>query len=969
MPTRKPVNFWNVPLSRAIRRRLASIDESRRRSPSQKMALADKLLLNSHDPVRGLYVPLSSHVFLPAKLTENFADLPQRITADVGTPLCFFGNPLLIPEGHGQPGFDIERALKPIQRATNAGFLVVTLEHDCQTRDQFEKIMGWTAPSGRLKQVDAELRKYKEYYGHSAVLSGNKSIHFHFVFDTRHLAKAPYDASYEERQAHRDEQSAIMHNVHQLYWDRTNEVMNEIPHPPLAPDLSSRAYTQFRRMPWGIRKLEKYSQVLDLPAGIPVSQLVLLENIRSSRSSKGSDSFLVAPDYSPRLYPHRYRYKANPEGQNIASMGDGGAMLQELAVLCQLEWGGEFPKPVSMERVNAEWIIRFRNHAGDQTPSTVARGNYSTLLLCGGNAPSGQFRLPGNLTAQELGNHLARRFGVVLPVIKAAASVANSSVQTTLQKLSSLAGLPFMRWYEARAKSSFPVFCTRPVAEMRDIYRDKLATACAGVRAFGSDHIILSAEGIGKTYALFGLMAEEALDTALGHNDEKRRFYCFACKSIDQATAKAAEYENQHRRAVVVKSFWRHYREVCAKLHQPALETQDFEEDTNIHFVMDQIKRQQSDVFVELERLRRSLWTNQAGEHLFNGVTMLFTSHATVQTWNETHLTRIWHHPDFDPMNENQDIDALREQFAIEKVVFDELEPGDFVHLLSPKIFRHLSSVRPGWREIPREAKRKIYKRNIERQIIPESMGFEEYNNLRYLNPASLQEVKVDFDYAPFGRENSPHSIYREWHGKSFYLGCKAWPFSSINWTFLTTERWVTEIVSAVYRKQQRKPLIRLELDNLPGVFPVHVPVSVNASARAEDVQKLTQEILNSGANAAVIADGLGSLKGDRAKSFQGMKGHNGFSQKDVYSILTFLAPEAYARLNVMGQWIGQRDPIAQHYLAQISQAVGRNTAFRQKSDTKTVIVASGGLLRLIRYDLERLNGRIVLHPSPERFW
>lgn len=217
--------------------------------------------------------------------------------------------------------------------------------------------------------------------------------------------------------------------------------------------------------------------------------------------------------------------------------------------------------------------------------------------------------------------------------------------------------------------------------------------------------------------------------------------------------------------------------------------------------------------------------------------------------------------------------------------------------------------------------------------------------------------------------ENSVQSIYRQWHGKSFYVGSKAWPFSSINWTFLTTERWVTEIVSAVYRKRQKKPLIWLDLDDLPGVFPVHVPVSINSSARAKDVQELTRAILNRNANAAVIADGLGELKGERAKSYLGMKGHNGFSKKDVYSIVTFLAPEVYARLNVMGQWIGQSDPVAQHYMAQISQAVGRNTAFRQKAGTKAVIIASGGLLRLIRSDLERLNCRVVLHPSPERFW
>ena len=399
------------------------------------------------------------------------------------------------------------------------------------------------------------------------------------------------------------------------------------------------------------------------------------------------------------------------------------------------------------------------------------------------------------------------------------------------------------------------------------------------------------------------------------------------------------------------------------------IEKQDFDEDTNIIHVLDLIKVKQPDVFIELERKRRSLWTNQAGEQLFNGVTMLFTSHATVKTWNETHLTRIWHHPDFDPTNANQDIDALRTEFAIEKVVFDELEPDDFVYLLTPKIFRHLSSVRPGWRDLPRSVKRDIYRKQIERAIIPSSMEFEEYSNLRYLDPASLQEVKVDFDYAPFGRENSAQSIYREWHGKSFYLGCKAWPFSSINWTFLTTERWVTEIVSAVYRKQQKKALDTTRARRLAGRISCACPGQHQPFCQGANVQELTQDNIEQQCECRSYCGWPWWLKGDRAKSYLGMKGHNGFSQKDVYSIVTFLAPEVYARLNVMGQWIGQRDPIAQHYMAQISQAVGRNTAFRQKADTKTVIVASGGLLRLIRSDLERLNCRVVLQPSPERFW
>src|SRR4051794_38903670 len=103
------VNFWQLPLSKTVQRKLGSIDRSRKSSRNQKMALVDKLLASSHDPARGLYVPLSSHVFLPAKLTDSFIDLPQKITADVGSPLCFFGNPLLLPNGYGRLGFEVEQ--------------------------------------------------------------------------------------------------------------------------------------------------------------------------------------------------------------------------------------------------------------------------------------------------------------------------------------------------------------------------------------------------------------------------------------------------------------------------------------------------------------------------------------------------------------------------------------------------------------------------------------------------------------------------------------------------------------------------------------------------------------------------------------------------------------------------------------------------------------------------------------------
>jgi hypothetical protein len=184
----------------------------------------------------------------------------------------------------------------------------------------------------------------------------------------------------------------------------------------------------------------------------------------------------------------------------------------------------------------------------------------------------------------------------------------------------------------------------------------------------------------------------------------------------------------------------------------------------------------------------------------------------------------------------------------------------------------------------------------------------------------------------------------------------------------LTTETFTAETIAAVYKKATC-PLFKLELDQLPPLYPIHVPVVKDKRAKAQRVRELTREILDSSNTAVVIADGLGKLKGERAMTFQGMKGHNGLADKDVFIIVTFLAPEMYAELTVLGQWTGQQDTVAKYYCAQISQAIGRNTGFRQKAGTKTVVVISGDLLRQIRPQLEKLDPRFVLQATPERMW
>ena len=99
------------------------------------------------------------------------------------------------------------------------------------------------------------------------------------------------------------------------------------------------------------------------------------------------------------------------------------------------------------------------------------------------------------------------------------------------------------------------------------------------------------------------------------------------------------------------------------------------------------------------------------------------------------------------------------------------------------------------------------------------------------------------------------------------------------------------------------------------------------------------------------------------------MKGSNVLADNDIYVIVTPLAPGQYARLNVIGQWLGIPDIIALHYQGLINQAVGRNTGFRQQDGTKTVVVASLRMRKIVPEAVNQLSPRVLLYQVGEKPW
>ena len=80
-------------------------------------------------------------------------------------------------------------------RATNVGFLVVTIEYDCRTTDELEECLAWSwggdgdFSRSRFAEVDRELVRFKEYRGYTIVFTGNRSLHFHLIFSDQTLGE------------------------------------------------------------------------------------------------------------------------------------------------------------------------------------------------------------------------------------------------------------------------------------------------------------------------------------------------------------------------------------------------------------------------------------------------------------------------------------------------------------------------------------------------------------------------------------------------------------------------------------------------------------------------------------------------------------------------------------------------------------------------------------------------------------
>jgi hypothetical protein len=873
-------DFGSLNLTSIARRQLAKIYrpvQSQAHGRYQKTDLRDILCVHAFDRKSGIYVPLSQNVYLNKRLPTESKRMPPVAKHSLVTPFpaVYFMNPLIIPENYGTVVFNADLAPNPSSRVANAGFIIVTIEHDCKSSEEFEEVLGWTrGPKGEstVEKVDDELCNLREYRGYSAVFSGDKSIHYHFLFSLEHLENAPCDADSVRRLLKHERTSALIANAHAIYWDHVDSVFIDIASPSIGADRKLRSVTQFRRSPWAIRILAKRS-VLGIPQKTAVPQLVIKEDIRT-RAPRGSTQWLVPETFSTANPRTAFKSRSAKEPSELPKHENADEMIQLLQELCYDDWGTEFPKPVGIGKQNGDRRINFKNHEMDKNPATFVLGNFRMLDILGSPPRDDrQLFLPDGMTANEMVNYVAARCGHVtlpplplsLPSIITATppgeepSRCDNMNPGLLARYKAKPRLPIDQMLVRNIEKNFSLESTELSTEnILTEYRRRLQRSIDALWFLLLNRcvVIKSVEGIGKSTIRIRKLFEEmmeavnsSLDDDVGRPDVKR-FSVFASRSTDQVKEKAFEIRNEGYRVHHLRTFWDYYEEVCTQQRQDRIPRHEFDERTP-GTILDRIRKDQPSVYDGLEDIRKALWSDNAP---FDGsITALAMTHKAAEMWDSGFITRAWLHPEFDPNGAAEDHRNLRNRFILSRVVMDDPELDDFIYVLPQSTYEflhHQQEKYPNWRNEPYRERQAVYVALKQDNDIPGTLivDFDSFDQLMRVNLERLTRFTVDYNAIPFGYGNTNENIYKKTHGRVYYIGVKDWlrdPKS--RFTFLTTEDLVFETIKETYNELREEDarlgrLVSVDLDDVSPIFPIKLSCVIDARAAAdrENREKIT---------------------------------------------------------------------------------------------------------------------------------
>ena len=896
---------------------------------------------------RKTYVPLLPRAKYEGSRQEHIESLIEENATDDqvlgSSPL--FCMPLRLAQYGPRFGRDgMSKWERPSDRLINAGFWVFTMEVDMPELSVLEEQLLWCRSRGKkpidspLGDVDKELRQFKDYRGVTAVYGGNKSIHFHFVFDTRHVS-AELSLSRQARANWQgDVSDACLKELYRRCWNQLAEVFTRVLGTDLKVDRALSSPFQARRTPWGIRKAEE-GHILQLKPGTRIRQVVLFDSVQQ-RAPRSSTAWLIHPDKVDAVIDVVAGARSRSRS-TLVQPGDATDVLQELQLRLREDWGSDYPMPVELLEEGGENVLLFRNHAGDKNPSTVIRGPYRHLLLFGANAPKGPFSMPDGWT---LDDHLDDIRGL------------------TSNKHSSFSVNQSRSFWEKR-------YCAG--ATSKEEARSVLSKLTRLVTSAGTFAWIKSVEGIGKTRSLMWSLPYHRLDRHLdgcrlkpelsddNTTDTEPGFLAFACRSYDQAEQKCREFNEIHQAdgrfyGRVFPSFSKLYKDACSAVGVRPFSYTDIAKLGHTSY-LEAVRSEQPDVYKGMCRRRDELWTNPFDpEKPFPGRLEIvwFTVHSLIQNWGNQSRSRAWVHPNFEQARGNvEELAACHNDLWISQVVYDEISIEDLVDIKERAIVEWCHKVKKShknWEDLTLPEQFGAFSNATEPK--PRSGGreisFDEFRRVISIGFTPSDVRSVNTSAAPFGNDHDCSGVYRSQDNQSFYVKPRRWwQTLAAKIVVLTTEELPTRMADEIRwpgkkkedgkRGQSKFRVYRFDDSDqfINEEIPLHL--DPRAAKDRDDTVKLSNlidEIEAKFPNSRIITNGAGDH--ESTITHVSAKGSNDLKGVDLFTIQQYPNPNLYARLCLIASEFKVPNVIELFYQDELFQSIGRNRGMRRDMAT-----------------------------------
>jgi hypothetical protein len=813
----------------------------------------------------------------------------------------------------------------PSERTYNAGFAVYTIEFDhVPLVDQLRII--W---SGKLKRIDAELSAFRDYRGFEAVYSGSKSIHFHFIFDLRHLKHdliTAGNSSYRDNWM-RDLPDALLRPAYGICWERLTTIFRCVAEVDDQPDQSLRRWEQLRRCPWALRQIRS-THPLGLPSDHRIPQVVLAEAIFQKTKRRATEWFHEPNSLFERCSKEQIRRRPKPLiEQDIAFTSRELDLFEQHAPETFRKLiGVEYPKFSRFEVNQTGFRCFFLNGSDDRNPSSFCEGNRDRIVLQGRHAFD-----PNGMTIGATPNQI---FNWIASQHRDAGDPGSDDWIT--------------RRYKAAVhdRESLTRFLDENMIEMV-APRTTGATAGWLVRLLDTHddpntHVLIRGpQGCGKSTKIMQNIPEIY--------ERDRGVIFFSSPSIAQAQEKVETFArvNQDEQFVpfLYLSLTALYERFCP------------EEDRVAHEEILQqggsswlraIYERQREIYEQMFAYRLGL----VGLRDARKIPVLFGTHETMRQHVAENTTRIFYAKDFcdrwfEPLAKEERQKWQRhliDQNRFHRVIVDEVTAHD---LLSIHPYSLVEWVRWCAEEIKFD-----HTSDIAEQ-------FQRFTSCLNDHPCARMTWNVFLDVlnSGYGEEHvvevsgreipydDRNGIYGRLVGQRYVVRPRGWWNSFWRVTMLTTEAVPTRIIEAIDREaaargEQQDDRIKVYEIGLPDSARDFVRLELHRACQKQTLDELVRAYRAGYPKAEVISDMVKSRISEfEITTHMSAKGSNSYIDRDIVAFYNALSPALFGELGALNGRFGCSDLVRLFYVDRFDQTCGRNRGFRGERGREHIAV------------------------------